>query len=170
MKNVILGTTLALFLGTSGFAFAEMGDGTGAFQQRLDDKKDKMEERRENKSSQPQIVLDATQMACIKTAIGKREDTLIAGHDAYALAIKNAYTARKTALMAAWDQTDRTARRNAVKVADKAFRDAVRTARMTWNTARRTAWKTFETDRKACAPTAQVSSTETGTSQNDASL
>jgi hypothetical protein len=73
--------------------------------------------------------------------------------------------------MAAWDQTDRSARRSAVKSADEAFKTAVKSARSTWNLARRSAWSTFETDRKACVPQgASVSSSETGTSKNDASL
>ena len=150
-----------------GPVFAE-GNGTGRFEERKDDIKGKIEERRENKNTP--VNLTADQIACIKTAITKREDALIAGHDAYALAIKNAYMARKSAILAAWDLPERVARRAAVKAADKAFRDAVRAARMTWNTARRGAWKTFETDRKACVPAASLSSSETGSSESDGSL
>ena len=157
MKQFVLTMTMLALLGV-GPVFAE--DRGRSEENRQDDK---------DKSSQA-IVLNATQMACIKTAVGKREDALIAGHDAYALAVKNAYTARKTALMAAWDKADRAERRAAVRAADEAFRLAVKNARMAWNTARRAAWKTFETDRKACIPQGSVSSSETGTSKNDASL
>lgn len=160
MKNIILGSTLAIMLGIAPFAFAtENGEIR---------KEDRREERKDSS-----IVLDATQMACIKTAIGKREDALVAGSDAYALSVKNAYTTRKTALMSAWDLTDKTARRTAVKAADQAFKTSVKTARSTWNTARRTAWKTFDTDKKACLPTSSsssVNSTDTGSSSVDATL
>ena len=166
MKKLVLAMTMLALLGV-GPVFAE-GDGTGRFEERKDDIKGKIEDRRENKSAS--VALTADQMICIKTAITKREDALIAGHDAYALAIKNAYMARKTALLAAWDKTDRAERRAAVKAADRAFQQAVKAARMAWNTVRRGAWKTFETDRKACVPGAQVSSSETGTAQNDVSL
>lgn len=127
----------------------------------------KEEKRNENKVYVP---LDATQMACIKTAISKREDALIASHDVYALAIKNAYTARKTALLLAWDKTDRTERRTAVRSADKAFKDSVRTTRSAWHSARRTAWKTFENERKACAPQSSLSSSDTGSSKEEISI
>jgi hypothetical protein len=126
------------------------------------------EERRSDSSAY--VPLDATQLACVKTAITKREDALIAGHDIYALAVKNAYTARKTALLLAWDKTDRTERRTAVRSADKAFKDSVRGARTTWQNTRRATWKTFETERKACAPQAQLSSTDTGSSKEEISL
>lgn len=165
MKNIILGSTLAIMLGIAPLAFATENGET-----RREDRREDRQEDRKNSSS---ITLDATQMACIKTAVGKREDSLIAGHDAYALSVKNAYTTRKTALMAAWDLTDKTARRTAVKAADQAFKTSVKTARSTWNTARRTAWKTFDTDKKACLPTSSsssVSSSDTGSSSVDATL
>lgn len=120
------------------------------------------------------VTLSAEQITCVKNAISKREDGLIAGHDAYALAVKNAYTARKTALLAAWDKTDRLERRQAVRAADKAFSDAVKAARKTWNDTRRSLWKSFETEKKACTPqtttTASVSSSDTGSAKVDASL
>ncbi len=169
MKNVILGSTLAIMLGIAPFAFAtENGE-----IRREDRREDRKEDRQEDRKNSSSITLDATQMACIKTAVGKREDSLVAGHDAYALAIKNAYTARKTALMSAWDLTDKTARRSAVKSADQAFRTSAKSARSTWNTARKASWKTFETDRKACLPTnssSSVSSSDTGSSSVDATL
>jgi hypothetical protein len=158
MKNLILGTTLALMLGTTSFAFATEG---------MDRNKNKQEDRKNSSSA---VVLNTTQMACIKTSVGKREDTLILGPDAYALSLKNAYTARKTSLMSAWDLADRAARRAAVKVADSTFKTTIKTTRNTWNTARKAAWSTFSTERNACAPQGSVSSSETGTSKNDSSL
>ncbi len=172
MKNFVTTMTLVALLGVAP-AFAESNNTLGSFQEKKDDIKAKIEDRR-GEDGKPIITLDATQIACIKTAITKREDALIAGHDVYAIAVKNAYTTRKTALLAAWDKTDRLERRAAVKAADKAFSDGVKAARKTWNETRRGAWKTFETERKACLPqtasSASVSSSDTGSSKSDASL
>lgn len=126
----------------------------------------------DRKETRAAVVLDATQMTCISTAITKREAALIAGHDAYAAAIKTAYTNRSTALTAAWTKTDPKERRALVKAADRAFYDATKAARKSWNTARRTAWKTFETERKACAPQSgsAINASDTGSAKVDASL
>ncbi len=121
---------------------------------------------RDQKTTTP--VLDATAIACVKTAITKREDALIAGESAYATAVGSAYTARKTALLSAWDSADAKTRRSAVRAADQAFKSAVQTARKTWNTTRRGAWNTFGTERKACSPS--ISSSDTGSSIAEASL
>ena len=163
MKKLLIGSLLMAFLVT-GAVFAQ-GDGTGAFEQRKDDIKAKIEDHKSIVTA-----LTPEQLTCVKNAISKREDALIAGHTAYATAITNAYTVRKAALMTAWDKADRTERRNAVRAADQVFHDAVKSARKTWNDARRAAWKTFETDRKACVPLGNISSSETGSSRDDSSL
>ena len=68
-------------------------------------------------------------LACVLTAVTTRETSLV-----------TTLTARKDALIAAWGNTDATARKNAVK-----------TAWSTYKTARRAAWKTFkDTSRSTC--------------------
>lgn len=151
MKYLITTITLAAIIGIALPVFAEDDD------------------RKETKAA---VVLDATQMTCISTAITKRETALIVGHDVYAAAVKTAYTNRSTALTTAWTNADPKERRTLVKTADRAFYDATKTARKTWNTARRATWKTFETDRKACVPQAgsTISASDTGSAKVDASL
>ena len=88
--------------------------------------------------------------ACVKSAIDKRENAIIAAVDTLAGALKSAYTTRRDALKAAWDLTDVKARNSAIRAAGKAFTVADRTARKAANETRRAAWTTFATDRKAC--------------------
>lgn len=157
MKYFVTTMTLLALLGV-GPVFAENGVS------------EKNEVRKD--SRQATIVLDATQIACVKSVITKREDALAAGHATYSTAVTAAYAARKTALLAAWDKPTTAERRVAVRAADKAFDVAVKAAKKTWSETRRGTWKTFETDRKACLPTtsAPLSATDTGSSKSDSSL
>lgn len=126
--------------------------------------------RSENRKDNKQIAaLDANAIACIKTAVVKREDALISGFDVYASALKAARQVRRDSLSAAWDKTVPLERRAAVKAADKAFADSSKAARKTWNDSRRSAWRTFDTDRKACNVSG-ISTADTGSSITDASL
>lgn len=151
MKKIALSVlAIALIALSSGLAFAQ-GDGTG----------------------RPEVkpvltTLDATAIACIKSAVIKREEALIVGFDTYATALKTARGARKDALALAWDKTVASERRLAVKSADKTFAESSRSARKTWNDARRAIWRAFEVDRKAC--NVAVSSADTGSPSTDASL
>ena len=103
-----------------------------------------------NASSTATTITPKIDVACVKSAINKRENAIIAAVDTLAGALKSAYTARRDALKAAWDLTDVKARNAAIRAAGKAFMMADRTARKTANQARRSAWATFVTDRKAC--------------------
>lgn len=92
-------------------------------------------------------VIDA---ACMKSAISKRETSLISAIDAFNASIKAAHQTRQSALMSAWDKTERKDRRKAQSEARKAFRDSGKTARETLRAARKTAWETFGSDAKNC--------------------
>ncbi len=89
-------------------------------------------------------------LACMQTAVGKRDDAVIAAVDAHHDSVKAALVARRDALKAAWGLTDRKARRDALAKAWTDFRMAVRDAQKTLKMAKRAAWKNFEMDRKAC--------------------
>lgn len=112
--------------------------------------------------------LDMTVIACIKTAITKREDTLSTGYSTYSINIASSYSARKVALLAAWDSSDAKTRRSAVRSADLAFKSSVLSAKKAWNGTRRTTWSVFESERKACSP--GLSAIDTGSSQSDGSI
>lgn len=93
--------------------------------------------------------------ACMKTAIDKRETAVINAMDAYNVSIKSAYQARKSALLSAWDKTERKERRQAQQEARKAFKESAKAARETLRDARKSAWETFGTDAKACGGNAK---------------
>lgn len=89
-------------------------------------------------------------VACVKAAVEKRETAIEAASDAYNTSVKAARLARKTAELAAWDLTDRKARKAAMTAAARGFREAVKTARNTLRTARQGAWKEYKKDLQAC--------------------
>ncbi|MBI2592929.1 MAG: hypothetical protein HYW37_02105 [Candidatus Colwellbacteria bacterium] len=91
-------------------------------------------------------------VACIQTAVSKRESALTSGLDIYTGALKTAFSARQSALNAAWALTDRKQRKETLRTAWSTFRDASKKAQKDWKTAKRAAWDTYTKDRKACGP------------------
>ncbi len=89
-------------------------------------------------------------LACVQTAVAKRETALSAGLDAYYTAVKAALDARKTALNAAWGTADATARKTAVQAAWTTFKAASTTQRRTIATTRKNAWTLFKAERSVC--------------------
>lgn len=89
-------------------------------------------------------------IACVKTAVEKRETAIIAAWDKFYTGAKTALEARKTALMAAWDMADNKQRKQAIQVAWKAFKDARISLKSDLKQERSTAWQTFVTERKVC--------------------
>lgn len=98
-------------------------------------------------SSTPAVTID---VACISSALDKRDSAVGSAFDAQNAAIKTALTARTTALKAAYALTDKTARRTAIRDAWKNWSTAVRAAKSTQKTSRNAAWTTFKTEAKAC--------------------
>lgn len=174
MKKALLVLILLVVAGVS-TAFAQddnRGPRRDDIREKIEDRREDREEKRDEKKGTTIMAFTAEQITCLKNALTKREDALIAGHTAYSTSIAKAFADRKTALIAAMDKAP-AERREAVRTADRAFKDATRTARKTWETTRRAAWMTFTTDRKACFPqtTSQsVGSSDTGGSKSDASL
>ena len=95
-------------------------------------------------------VADGIDLTCIQTAVGKRDDAIIAAHGVFAAAIKQALTTRRDALKAAWGLTDRAARRKAIQEAWRAYESAAKAARKTLHDAVKATWKQSEIDRRAC--------------------
>jgi hypothetical protein len=91
-------------------------------------------------------------LACMQTAVDKREGAIIVAFDMYHSSISAALTARQAALKTAWGMTDRKARRAAINTAWKNYRAAQRQARKAFIKARSGAWATFNSDRKKCGP------------------
>lgn len=112
--------------------------------------------RQEKKNT---VTLTDTEIACLMTALDTRDTAILSALDAYYATVKTAVTDRTTALKAAWSQTDRSARRAAIRKAWGDFRKAAMTARNTLRKAKLDAWKQWNTDRKTCAPSAPADDT-----------
>ena len=90
------------------------------------------------------------QLACVKTAVEKRETALIATLESFYNAMKAAFETRKTELLAAWSITDGKERRKARYEAWKKFTKTYRESRKTHNNTRKEIWKTFGQEAKNC--------------------
>lgn len=99
-------------------------------------------------------------LACMQTSVEKRDNAIIAAWDKFTPAIKTALETRKTALKSAWTNTDKKARREAIKKTWTDYRDAVKTTRKTFNSERKAVWKTFNVERKSCGGLPDDATTE----------
>ncbi len=89
-------------------------------------------------------------VACVNSALDKRENALIAAHDIFNTSIKNALSARLTGLKDSYvapTKQDRKVKREAMT---KQFRASVQAAHNALRNARNAAWGTFNTEMKAC--------------------
>ncbi len=98
------------------------------------------------------VVMKTVDVKCVKAAITKRDDAIVAAQDVKYAALKAAVVARRAALLAAWDMTDVKARAAAWLKAWKDDWTAVNKANKDFKTARNAAWKQFQSDRKTCGP------------------
>jgi len=102
-----------------------------------------------------QVVIDKNvDIACMKTAVEKRENALLSAYDTYAGKIKTARETRKTDLLAAWSIQDPKERHAAIKAAWEKYHQSVLTARTEWNQSRKTIWIQFYQDAKNCKASA----------------
>ena len=93
-------------------------------------------------------------IACMKTAVEKRENALLAAYDVYFGKLRAARETRKTDLLAAWSVQDPKERGTAVKTAWEKFRQSVKTVTTEWNQGRKTIWTQFAQDAKNCKASA----------------
>ncbi len=91
---------------------------------------------------------------CMKTAVEKRENTLLAAWDSYSGKIKTARETRKTDLLAAWSIQDPAQRHAALKAVWEKYRNSAKTAEIEWRQSRKTIWSQFTNDVKACRASA----------------
>lgn len=89
-------------------------------------------------------------LACMKTAVTKREDAIIAAKTKAFAAYDAAFKTRRDSLKSAWDKTNAKERREAINAAWKTFRESHKAARTTLRNEDKAAWTTFKTDRKTC--------------------
>ena len=89
-------------------------------------------------------------VACIQSALDKRESAVIAAFDKKTSAVKTALDQRKTDLKAAWALSGLKDRIKARLVAWKNFKKADVNSRMTYRKEVKSAWAQYKTDKKAC--------------------
>lgn len=97
--------------------------------------------------------LTTVDITCIKNAIEKRDNAVISALNIFNSSVSLALAARKDALKAAWDLTDKAQRKEALKTAWENYKKSLKDARTILREAKKTTWKQFYTDRKACGKT-----------------
>ncbi|HLC49451.1 MAG TPA: hypothetical protein VJI96_03655 [Candidatus Andersenbacteria bacterium] len=102
-------------------------------------------------------------LTCMRTAVGAREDAIVAAKEKSFASLDSAFKARRDALKSAWDKPVAHDRRSAINAAWKAFRESHKVARAQLRTDDKAAWSTFKTNSKAChVDTSSVGSDKAG--------
>jgi len=124
--------------------------------------------------SSPKLTLAATPspaaLACVQTAVQKRDGAIISAFGAFSTSVTSALTARMNALNTAWGISDKTARRAAIKKAWSDFSTATKAARKTLNQARLAAWKQYAKDVRACKSQGAPTGDDSGSQGLESSL
>lgn len=109
-------------------------------------------------------------VACVQSALDKRESALISAIDPFATTIKSALQTRATALKDAWAKPTVKERREARLVAWKNYKTSAKSAHDTLRSAKKSAWATFKTEMKACGQGNAAITDATNISTSDTSL
>lgn len=90
------------------------------------------------------------QISCVQATIEKREQSLIAAHQAFNTGIVQALTTRSENLKSAWTKGDTKERRAAIKLAHSTFKSSQSGAHQAMRAARTSSWNTYESEMRAC--------------------
>ncbi len=101
-------------------------------------------------SSTSPVVHKTVDLACMQTAVGTRDNAIIAALDTYASGVKTSLQTRRDALNAAWGITNVKQRRLALRAAWTAFQGTWKSASKGLRVAKNAAWTQFNKDRRAC--------------------
>jgi len=94
--------------------------------------------------------LSAPTIACIKTAIEKRETTMFSVYSLYQNNNLTALTTRKISLLAAFDTTTKSEMKSAISTAWKVYKKSLSEHTSILHKSRNLAWSTFNDDVKIC--------------------
>jgi hypothetical protein len=97
--------------------------------------------------------LSGTTLSCIKTAVDKRETTLISATTSYQNGYILALTSKKTALLAAWDKASKKEIKSALLEATKSHKSTYTSLKKSLKTAQKSAKTNYKMDTKACKST-----------------
>lgn len=103
----------------------------------------------------PKLSVD---VACMQTAVEKRDNAINAAWNTLSSAISSAVQTRTGAIKAAWAVSDSQQRAQAIRKAWSDFRVAHKTASNAFKKSRKQAWNQFRIDGKACRATATYES------------
>ena len=106
-------------------------------------------------------VISSGQILCIKTAVEKRENSIIWVTTTFQTAILQALTTRKTDLLNARTLATKQEIKTSVKKARDTFRSSKKIAREALRVWEKSAWQTFKTDKQACKLSSSISWLET---------
>lgn len=170
MKKFIYLTMFALLFTTNVYAEGTMppvNQNTGENSQKAEDKIKEMEAKlqdlkdRQAKAKETKI----EDIACVKLAMGKKEDAVATAFDVFTASMKTALTTRKTALLTSFDKTVRSERVQARNDAWSAYKTSAKTAHNALKTAKKSAYDTFKSDSKACGSSYKESAPMSGFDQ-----
>jgi hypothetical protein len=88
--------------------------------------------------------------SCVKAAVEKREKAMQTALESFTKSVNSALKDREKALSDAWDMSDATKRKAAIKKAWETFTTTSKTAKKTFNSAGKSAWATYKNDTKKC--------------------
>ncbi|GIW66661.1 MAG: hypothetical protein KatS3mg095_0559 [Candidatus Parcubacteria bacterium] len=87
---------------------------------------------------------------CMKSAVEKRENSLLLGWENYASKVKTAHETRKNEILSAWQISDARQRQEAIKTVWEKYRKIITEAKVEWNQLKKNAWLTFYQESKKC--------------------
>lgn len=94
--------------------------------------------------------LSGTVVACIKTALEKKETTILSVFTTYQKNNFLALESRKKSLLAAWDKSTKSEVKNALSAAWKTYKKSFSENKSTLHTSRNLAWSMYKTEVKSC--------------------
>ena len=115
----------------------------------------------------PGQMLSGTIVTCIKTALQKRETTLLSDFTTYQNSALVVLATRKTALFVAWDKTTKSEVKTAVSAAWKIYKSSMSDLKSSLHTSRDAAWSLYKTEVKSCKWNVLVQSLDTSSVKSE---
>lgn len=158
----------------SGQVFKNKGEMMKKVQEQLKQKREELKQKREDEKhgrsgsgrTQTGTVLTTEQLACARTAVAKREASVISATTTLSTAINAAFTTRAASFNTAWTISGSTDRRAAINTAWTTWKNAVKTARDADKTSRKSAWTTFKTEAQVCKVPEAIADAENSSLEN----
>ena len=111
--------------------------------------------------------LSGVVVSCVRNALDKRESAVISALTTYQTSGLYILTARKTALINAWNEPTKSKITTAVSAAWKTYRSSMSALKSTLHTARDTAWSLYKTEIKSCKWNVLVQNVDTSSEKSE---